>query len=80
MFVAIFSQDKVFLCSPGWPGTHYVDETCLQLLILLSLTSECRYYKHVPTLRVKNFNKARHKRVFSLDKRSYTIQVHIFNL
>jgi hypothetical protein len=31
LFVFLFFQDRVSLCSPGCPGTHSVDQTGLEL-------------------------------------------------
>jgi hypothetical protein len=31
VFVFVFFQDKVSLCSPGCPGTHFVDQAGLEL-------------------------------------------------
>jgi hypothetical protein len=28
-FVCLFFRDRVFLCSPGCPGTHFVDQAGL---------------------------------------------------
>jgi hypothetical protein len=30
-FFFLVFQDRVFLCSPGFPGTHFVDQAGLQL-------------------------------------------------
>jgi hypothetical protein len=31
LFVCLFSQDRVSLCSPGYPGTDFVDGAGLEL-------------------------------------------------
>jgi hypothetical protein len=31
LFVCLFFQDRVFLCSPGCPGSHSVDQAGLEL-------------------------------------------------
>jgi hypothetical protein len=41
--------DRVSLCSPGCPGTHFVDQTGLELIeIHLSLPPECWDYSCAP--------------------------------
>ena len=41
MFVCFFS-DRVSLCSPGFPGTHSVDQVGLELVeLILPLPPEC---------------------------------------
>ena len=37
----------------GWPGTSYISEADLELLILLPLPPQCWDYKRAPTLPVK---------------------------
>ena len=34
-------QDKVFLCNPDYPGTHFVDQASLKLTHCLPLSSKC---------------------------------------
>jgi len=31
LFIYLVFRDRVFLCSPGCPGTHFVDEAGLEL-------------------------------------------------
>jgi hypothetical protein len=31
IFLFLVFQDRVSLCSPGCPGTHFVDQACLEL-------------------------------------------------
>jgi hypothetical protein len=35
-----FFSDKGSLCSPGWPRTRYVDQSGLELKLLLASTSQ----------------------------------------
>jgi hypothetical protein len=42
-FCFFFLGDRVPLCTLGWPGTHFISKTGLELTILLShLPPECR--------------------------------------
>jgi hypothetical protein len=36
------------LCSPGWPGTRYVDQASLKVIVLLPLPPECWNCRHEP--------------------------------
>jgi hypothetical protein len=44
-----FVWDKVLICIPGWPGTHYISQTGLKLTVLPHLP-ECWDYRHLPPL------------------------------
>jgi hypothetical protein len=46
----LFFQDRVSLCSPGCPGTHFVDQAGLELNleIRLPLPPECRDSRRAP--------------------------------
>jgi hypothetical protein len=37
-----FSQDRISLCSPGCPGTHFVDQAGLELINLTASASQRR--------------------------------------
>jgi hypothetical protein len=39
-FFFLVFQDKVSLCSPGCPGTHFVDQACLELRNLPASASQ----------------------------------------
>jgi hypothetical protein len=39
-FVFVFFPDRVFLCSPGCPGTHSVDQAALKLRDPLASASQ----------------------------------------
>jgi hypothetical protein len=41
-------QDRVSLCSPGCPGTHFVDQAGLELRNHLPLPPECWNQRRVP--------------------------------
>ena len=39
--------DRVSICSPGWPGTHYIDQSGLELAVIcLYLPLKCGNWKH----------------------------------
>ena len=40
LFLFVFFQDRVFLCSPGCPGTHTVDQAGLNLRNLPASASQ----------------------------------------
>lgn len=46
--IVLIVRDSVSQCSPGWPTTPYLDQVCLELVILLLQPPEYYDSSHEP--------------------------------